>query len=65
MLRSVLIAYAALVLAATYATAANVGDDAPPLNRPEVVTAGGGYGPNINIDDLLGKVVVVNFWAKS
>jgi len=41
------------------------GDDAPPLDRPTVVKVGDDYqhGPNINIDDLLGKSVVVNFWA--
>lgn len=47
------------------ALAAEVGEDAPSLDRPTVIKVGQNYqhGPNINIDDLLGKAVVVNFWA--
>ncbi len=43
--------------------AIEVGDEAPALNRPEVVTPGGGYGSNINIDDLIadGKTILVSF----
>jgi len=49
----------------SFALAENPGDDAPPLDRPTVIEVGQDYqyGPNINIDDLLGKAVVVNFWA--
>lgn len=45
--------------------AENPGDDAPPLNRPEVVGASGTLGSYVNIDDFLGKTVLVNFWKKS
>lgn len=41
------------------------GDDAPPLNRPEVIAAGGTLGSYVNIDDFLGKTVLVNFWKAS
>jgi thiol-disulfide isomerase/thioredoxin len=47
------------------AFAENPGDDAPPLNRPEVIDASGTLGSYVNIDDFLGKTVLVNFWKKS
>ncbi len=45
------------------ASALLVGETNPPLNRPEVVTVGGAYGANVNIDTLTGNgtVVLVSF----
>jgi hypothetical protein len=48
-----------------FALAENPGDDAPPLNRPEVIDLSGTLGSYVNIDGFLGKVVVVNFWKQS
>ena len=47
----------------TGASALLVGETNPPLNRPEVITQGGGYGANVNIDTLTaaGTVVLVSF----
>lgn len=51
---------------ATICVAANLtGQNAPVLDRPEVISAGGTLGPNIDIDDYLGKVVLVNFWSST
>jgi hypothetical protein len=50
---------------ASVALAENPGDDAPPLNRPEVIDASGTLGSYVDIDDFLGKTVLVNFWKKS
>ncbi len=47
--------------------AIEIGDTYFPLDRPEVVTQGGGYGPNIDITDLInaGTVTVVAFGYES
>jgi hypothetical protein len=62
-----LITLTALVLiSAVAANAVVVGETNPPLNRPEVITAGGAYGANVNIDTLTanGTVVLVSFgWS--
>jgi hypothetical protein len=46
-----------------YAAAIEVGDDCPALNRPEVVTVGGGYGAYVNVNDYLTaeKTFLVSF----
>jgi hypothetical protein len=46
-----------------YAAAIEIGDECPPLDRPEVVTAGGGYGAYVNVDDYLtaNKTFLVSF----
>jgi hypothetical protein len=46
-----------------YAAAIELGDESPALDRPEVVTQGGGYGDNVNIDDYIadGKTTLVSF----
>jgi|GEM_PF-1150400 len=50
-----------------YAAAIEVGDECPPLNRPEVITVGGGLGANVNVDDYLaaGKTFLVSFGSDS
>jgi hypothetical protein len=49
------------------AAAIEVGDECPPLNRPEVVTDSGGYGANVNVDDYLAanKTFLVAFGSDS
>ncbi|UCE27014.1 MAG: hypothetical protein JSW52_11805 [Candidatus Coatesbacteria bacterium] len=46
-----------------YAGALELGEECPPLNRPEVVTAGGGLGAYVNVDDYLAadKTFLVSF----
>lgn len=46
-----------------YAAAIEVGDECPALDRPEVVTEGGGYGAWVNVDDYLAaeKTFLVSF----
>jgi hypothetical protein len=46
-----------------YAAALDVGDECPALNRPEVITAGGGLGAYVNVDNYLAanKTFLVSF----
>ncbi len=46
-----------------YTAAIELGDECPALDRPEVVTVGGGYGANVNVDDYLAaeKTFLVSF----
>ncbi len=61
-MRFLLIAVVAIGLP-LYAVAIEVGDECPPLDRPEVVTVGGGYGAWVNVDDYLAaeKTFLVSF----
>ena len=55
-----------VVLVATTAYAVDkTGQDAPPLDAYEIISAGGAYGDMIDIDDFLGQVLLINFWSDS
>ena len=57
-----IIAVMIVLMTATVYAVDKTGWDAPPLDRREVISAAGALGAWIDIDDFLGKVVLVNFW---
>jgi len=61
-MRTLFIVLTAVILTAS-AYAIEIGDTYFPLDRPEVITAGGAYGANIDVADLIaaGTVTVVAF----
>jgi len=51
-----------VLTASAYAMGDLTGQDAPSLDRREVIAADGTLGGWIDIDNFLGKVVLINFW---